>query len=247
MITISFFLLSLLSIWADTFCYVNGFPDLSSNRWEGNSLLEGRIIEQLEEIRKVRQDVILKGCQVNVCFAIQGGDAVTNVEYRNQVDFAGIVTNIMSGSGTGWYAGMQYTSRAIPISVATQDKTAYLKDMRTSTRESGPSYIASGIKFCSKELNSLGEEDNKMVVIGNGFDTVGDFAVNSAIQFLNDGGDVCTITVGDIDETALKEMTRNARGVFKIDDFSELGDIIVEVVTEICELEEQMGRDPIIL
>lgn len=195
---------------------------------------------RVSAIQAVQQAVINNGCDTNVCFALQGGSEVTNEDYMEQVNFVDVVLQIIATDQPANYAGVQYNTLATPISELTGDRDAYLQALHESLRIPGGTNIAAGIQFCTKQMraqDALYDGDlNKIVLLGNGFATVGRDQIQSARRFITEGGYVCAVSVGASDLEGLAVLTGNTQRVLGIEDFLELSEIIVDLVQQVCNL-----------
>lgn len=221
-------------------------PDL-----DASSLFAGRLDnatqEKITALRNVESAVREQGCDTNLCFALQGGDFVSNAEYLAQKNFVDIIIQIVTTGAPANYAGAQYHSGILPISDLTKNRTVYLRKLHRSMRHSGGTNIASGIRFCAKQMRQRRGDANKMVIIGNGFRTRGREQNRAARNFLNLGGALCAVSVGKSPNLpALEKLTRDAGRIVTIDEFFELSEIIVQVVQDVCELEGR-SNSPTIL
>lgn len=223
-----------------------GMSDLGQNKRPWEDKVDMPTKEKIQALREVEDAVRNNGCDTNLCFALQGGDFVTNAEYRAQLNFADVVVQIITTDAPANYAGAQYHSGALRISELTRNRAVFLQKMQRSQRHSGGTNIVAGIRFCTKQIGSRRGDANKMILIGNGFRTLGRYQNNAARKFRNTGGALCAITVGKANIPALQKLTRNRGRILRINQFFELSEIIVDVVRNVCNLAGKRSH-PVIL
>lgn len=189
------------------------------------------------EIAQVEQAILDNGCDTNLCFALQGGTGISDEEFLEQQNFVDLVIQIVTTDAPANYAAVQYASRPYPISELDSRRNRFLRLLHNTSRASGGTHIASSIRWCGKQMRPREGDLNKMVLLGNGFATVGRDQVQAAKRFLLEGGHVCAITVGPSDEDALNEITQTRTRILEIDQWFELSEIIVDLVRQVCGLQ----------
>lgn len=203
--------------------------------------MELDLVKDLPELKKTKiagmQGAVRdKGCDTNLCFVIQGGNGVSNKQYQNQKDFVDIVINIVTTDNPANLAAAQYHTGITPIFQLTKNKPAFLRALKKSKRVRGKANIAEAMFYCTKVARPQEEDANKMILLGNGFSTIGKGQFQAAQRFRDNSGAVCAVAVGKANKKGLRKLTGNKNHIVRIDQFFELAEIIVDVVEEICNL-----------
>jgi len=196
--------------------------------------------EMLRIAASLRQDVVnMGGCNVNVCFALDGSASIPADEYQLVVEFVQLVTAIMSGTGLNAFAGTQYGLGNKDISRLTSDADAFLLALEgLESPRASRTFIAAGLGFCIRDLRRRLEDANKIVLFGDGRSNFGGNPVPIAERFREMyDGDICAIGIGFQDITVLEQITGSPDRVLAIDDVFVLLDIVGQIVFEVCGFE----------
>lgn len=176
------------------------------------------------------------GCNLNICFAIDGSNSIHAREFRQGKDFVLDVTDIISSDNSVELAGFQYGNSAYKVSSLTADVGSFRAawDAMKSKKDVGTS-ISSGITQCESELSSLPGEPKAIVVIGDGKNNMGSNPVVVADNFRqkNSNGKVYSVAIGNPDLDVLKGIS-GGENVFSVDDYLQLSLALDRLVTDVC-------------
>lgn len=209
--------------------------------WESNPLLKTTNPETLRKLRAVAQNVNDLGCDINMCFALQGDGFLTDEDFENQKNFVDLMIAILTTDKPGNFAGVQYGRTTRSISPLVGEKEKFLAKLHETTRVGGlHTNIASALGYCGFQLRPRDEDANKVIVLGDGLDSVGFRPKFVAKRVRKDKIEISAVAVGkDVSYTGLIEIVGgDPNKVVTIDGFFELGEIVVGLISNVC------GYDP---
>lgn len=213
-------------------------PSPDGESWESNPLLENvreTNPEVLRRLRAIRQDVVDNGCEINLCFALQGDDFITNTEFQDQIDFADLMVSILTTDETGNFCAVQYGSSTSAISPLTGQRLAFLDEVRGASRVGGfETNIAGALAYTGFQLRPRVEDANKIIILGDGLENVGFAPPRIAETIRDDNIDISAVAIGQFSITALTEITADSNKVFRVDDFFLLAEVVVGLVQDVC-------------
>lgn len=192
--------------------------------------------EELRKLRVLRQAVVDNGCDINLCFALDGSGSITSAEYLAQKRFVDFIVAITLTPEPGNYAGVQYHTHVTPISFLTKNRPAFLSAVKSSQRNGGGTNMAGGLGFCIFQLLPRPEDANKVIILGDGFDNTGFNPEDVVSDFLEIGGQISAVAVGDSDLAQLEAITGSPNRVFPIGGFFDLGELILALVENVCNV-----------
>lgn len=230
-----FAFLAVFSLSQATFNARRGERALNSLSNETLSLIGGLTRAQILQRRIITNG----GCNVNICFALDGSGSMSTEDYKRQSDFAVLVSAILAGETEAEFAAVQYGLRNVGISGLTNNANRFLFRVARSRSARAPrTFIAAGLGFCIRELRRRPEDANKIVVIGDGRSNFGGSPVDIAQQFLppQGTGSICTIGIGFPDIPSLVAIAGDADRLLPIDDYNQLLDALELLVADICGL-----------
>lgn len=189
---------------------------------------------RLQELRALRQNVVDNGCDINLCFAIDGSGSVTPAQFQKQKDFVDLIVNILTTDEPGNFCAVQYGTSLKAISPLTKKRNRFLKKLQRSKQVGGLSNVAGGLGYTGFQLRPRVEDANKVIILGDGFDSIGFRPKVVATQILEDDVDICAVAVGISDVEGLNAITGDPGRVVRLKDFFDLGEIVVDVVNDAC-------------
>lgn len=202
--------------------------------WEDSPLITN--VTQLTELRALRQRVVDNGCDINLCFAIDASASVNSTEFMQQQNFVDLIINILATEKPKNYCGAQYGSGVGVISTLTSNKDLFAQKVFEARQIGGFSNIAGAIGFTGFQLIPRREDANKIIILGDGFDSIGFAPMVVADQVRSEGIDICAVAIGDADLPALNKITGDPGRVLTLTSFFQLAEIISAVVVEACGL-----------
>ena len=207
-----------------------------TEEWENNRLVK-RITdpEILRQLRAVRQKVLDTGCNINLCFALQGDDFIKDSEFQDQIDFIDIMLAILTTDTPGNYCAVQYGQTTYRISPLTEDKETFLTTLRETRRVGGfDTNIAGALGYTGFQLRARTEDANKIIILGDGLESVGFLPRRIARRIRKDGTDISAVAIGGYSTAALYDITRDYNKIVEIEEFFKLAEIINGLVVDVC-------------
>lgn len=180
------------------------------------------------------------GCKAHVCFAIDGSGSVSERDFTRMGLFAMDVLNVIAGKPVK-AAACQYGLTASPISFLTNDVEQFFKDISDATLDaSSATSLAAGIVWCSGQLDTDDTQPRKIVILGDGMNNFGASATSRANLFRATGGEICAVAVR-ASRSSRRRLMRIVGGdpdrFLRLRDFIELGNILEDLVEEICDID----------
>lgn len=189
----------------------------------------------LRELRALAQNVRDKGCDVNLCFALQGDDFVTDYEFETQKNFVDLMVAILTTDQPANFCAVQYGRTTKAISPLTKNKNRFLRKLDRATRVGGlDTNIAAALGYTGFQLRARTEDAKKLIILGDGLETIGFRPRRIAKRIRSEGTRICAVAVGGFDTEALEDITGDPNLVLKIDEFFELAEIVVGLVSDVC-------------
>lgn len=222
--------------------YIIGFlVSLSSavEPWEGNPLINSSTDpEILLKLRALTQNVRDRGCEVNLCFALQGDDFVTEAEYQAQKDFVDLIVAILTTDEPGNFCAVQYGRTTGRISPLTQYKIPFLNKVANAKQVGGlQTNIAAALGYTGFQLRPRKEDANKVILLGDGLETIGFAPRFVARRIRKEGIRICAVAIGGFSTNALRAITGDGNLIFEIDSFFDLAEVVVGFVNDVCGLQ----------
>lgn len=209
---------------------------VNAQTWVNNSLIKSSTDPNiLRKLRALTQDVRDKGCEVNLCFALQGDDFITDNEFQAQKDFVDLIVAILTTDEPGNFCAVQYGRTTRPISPLTKRKIRFLNKVARAKRVGGlQTNIAAALGYTGFQLRPRQEDANKIIILGDGLETIGFRPRFVARRVRKDGTRICAVAVGGFSTAALKDITKDPNLIFEIDDFFDLAEVVVGFVNDVC-------------
>lgn len=205
--------------------------------WEHNPLVE-RITdpEILKQLRGLRQRVRDTGCDVNMCFAFQGDDFISDEEFEDQKNFADLLIAILTTDMPGNYCAVQYGLTTKAISPLIGDKLKFLESLRKAKRVGGfDTNIAAALGYTGFQLRPRTEDANKIIILGDGLESVGFAPIEIAKRIRKQGTNICAVAIGGYStDSLLKIVGEDENKIVEIDYFFELAEVINGLVFDVC-------------
>lgn len=182
----------------------------------------------------------VRGCNANVCFAIDGSGSISAANFNAQKQFVQDVASVIAtGTNPVELAAVQYGTSASVISELTVDAGKFIWDVEaTEPLRSPATFVAAGINFCFSRLFRRRHEAKKIVLLGDGRSNIGSSAVRRADTFRRFKGEVCTVGAGFTDDRELLAIAGgDASRVFEVEEFLDvlsIEKIIEDIVLDIC-------------
>lgn len=189
------------------------------------------VLNQASQIRGQSSD----SCNVNLCFAIDGSDNLSPSQFGIEQDFVrGVVQDVSEDNEIG-VAAVQFGIANRVISPLTEDVPAFLKALADSTfGDASRSFTGAGVVYCAGQLLGDSSRRRVMVVIGTGRTDIGGSPIARANLFKEEGGEVIAVGVGDTNSKNLNGIASGSKNVFSLSSASEIGNVVDDVVSEIC-------------
>lgn len=178
----------------------------------GGMVLGNLVSKQLRDlsvptVRQSQNDT----CRQITCFVLQGGDRVNDTEYLVQLAQVFLLSqpSIFPDFSV---SVVQYGNGTTIVSRPTSNSSTVLEILENPSRVSGSSRngFARGMRFCERQLRSLGDVRKSMVVFGDFFTSITKREQREARKFRSSGGEVFAVPVGDWNPDALQRLTGKA-------------------------------------
>lgn len=231
-----FFVISITCFLIQCFATATNAGAVTPPAWEGNPLLKTTNPDTLRKLRALAQDVNNLGCEINLCFALQGDDFITDEEFEDQKNFVDLMIAILTTDKPGNYAGVQYGRTTRSISPLMGQKEMFLGKLHEAARVGGlHTNVASALGYCGFQLRPRTEDANKIILLGDGLDSVGFRPRFIAKRVRQDSIDISAVAVGGVSYTGLIDIVGgDPNKVMTIDGFFELGEIVIGLITNVC-------------
>lgn len=213
-------------------------PTPGTPTWMRNQLVRDQMKMGKRRLADLRREVVENGCDTNICFALDGSDAVTGKEYQTQKDFVELIVAITATDKRANLCAVQYHSKTQTISRLTGNRETFLWHLQNSRRSGGELDIVNGVRFPINQLRWRHGDAKKIVLLGKGISDIGPLPKKMAKQFRKGGGDICAVTVGPSDIAGLVDITGEPGRIVTLDAFFELSEIVVTVVHDLCGIVE---------
>lgn len=192
----------------------------------------------LRKFRALTQDVRDRGCEVNLCFALQGDYFITKEEFQAQKDFVDLIVAILATDDPGNFCAVQYGRTTNAISPLTGKKLSFLNRIAWAVQVGGyETNIAAALGYTGFQLRAGLGDANKIIILGDGLETIGFRPKRIAKRILADGTRICAVAVGGFSTTQLEEITGDGNLIFEIDSFFDLAEVVVGFVNDVCGIQ----------
>lgn len=231
----SFF--SLHTLCAVTLCLfaLTVAMDPSDEAFARNPLVQrSKDPEILRRLRALRQDVQNRGCNVNVCFAVQGDGFITPIEFFDQINFLDLIATVLATDEPSGLCAVQYGRLTTTISPLTDNRELFAKRLDKTTQVGGDdSNMAAALGYTAFQLRPQ-EGAKKIVLFADGFESVGMDPTAIVKRIQEDNIQICAVGVGEFSVARLQGIVGNPNHVLGIDGYFELLEIIDALVFDIC-------------
>lgn len=210
----------------------------AAETWEANPLVNSSTDPDiLRKLRALTQNVRDSGCEVNLCFALQGDHFITKEEFQAQKDFVDLIVAILTTDEPGNFCAVQYGRTTRRISPLTKFKIKFLNKVANAVQVGGlQTNIAAALGYTGFQLRPRQEDANKIIILGDGLDTIGFRPRFIARKIRKEGIRICAVAVGGFSTKALKSITGDSNLIFEIDSFFDLAEVVVGFVNDVCGL-----------
>lgn len=192
------------------------------------------------KMTRLRQKIrAVGGCNINICFAIDGSGSISKQEFQNEINFVLDTVSVLVDNPVE-FAATQYATSNYEISPLTADDESFILDVNGTKRFGGYSFVVGGVNYCFSQLRRRPDEANHIVLLGDGLSNIGASAVKRADLFRYLGGTLSVVGAGFPDnDILLKIAGGNKDLVYEVSDFLDvlsLEEFIEAIVIDICEL-----------
>lgn len=204
---------------------------------DGNDIFKGMSDTQQSQIQNLRLDIEEFGCEINVCFVLDGTLEISKDLFEAQQNFADLLIAITGTDTTANYCAVHYNDFYTRISFRTPNRNTFLRRLHKAKqlkRQSGKVNVDRGFRFVVNQLLDRGDVANKVVFFSKGGRKFNRGPHSISQYFRANQGGLCGVVVGDEDPSFLEGIAPG--NVFNFNGFFELSEIIVSIVTGICEI-----------
>lgn len=193
----------------------------------------------LKKIEKIRSRVKRKGCNVDLCFALDGSKAVSSKDYNLQKEFVQLVSFIASAAGEAEYSAVQYGLIARPISVLTGDTKSFLDSIGKSKQDKSPkTLVGVGLGFCLRSVRQGSKKSaSKIVVLGDAKSNLSDTTLQLVLDVITKE-DVFAIGIGfrGRSDVLFRVAKKKSSRLFLVSKSAKLATVVEKVAKGICSL-----------
>lgn len=192
---------------------------------------------QQAQIQALRDDVEEFGCEINVCFVLDGTLEISKKLFEDQKNFADLIVAITGTDDPVNYCAVHYNDFFTRISWRTQNRNVFLQRLHRAKQlkpQTGKVNVGRGFRFVVNQLLDRGLVANKVVLFSKGGRSLGRQALSISNYFRANKGGLCGVVVGKGDQKQLKAVAKG--NVVNFNGFFELSEIIVSLVGGLCEL-----------
>lgn len=200
--------------------------------WETNPLVTDTSV-----LKNLRMDVQEFGCEINLCFVLDGSQQITPDQYQDQKNFADLIVAITTTDEPANYCAVQYNDFYTPISPRTGDQLKFLEKLHRSTQvpqAASRVNVDRGFRYVVNQLLDRGEVANKVVFFSKGGRKFGPGPKQISSYFQRNDGGICGVVVGNDNTKFLEKIAPGA--VVNFDGFFDLSEIVVAVVSDLCKM-----------
>lgn len=217
----------------------------SPNAWERNPLLGNLKWADKLKLRALRQDVQNNGCDTNICFLLDATLDVTDAEFTAQKNFADLLIAITTTDSGGNLCGALYGRRVRVFSRLTGDKLDFLRKLQALTlgqqpatiRGRGKSNLLWAIWYALLQLIRQRGDANKIVTFSKAKPLLPQWLVKRILAvFRRANGSMCAVALNDPVKADLAVLTGDPNKVVSLNDFFDLAEIIVALVSDVCSM-----------
>lgn len=181
----------------------------------------------------------VRGCNPNICFAIDGSESINETEFNNEKNFVLDFEAVINADGPVALAAVQYATGNMAITPLTFDSKKFNLKVNAARQMGGASFLADGINYCFHQLRTRRGEANKIVILVDGKSNLGANAVNLANLFRKSGGEVIVVAARFPDYDKLLGLagnkTENILEVTSFLDVSALWVLVGDLVVGVCD------------
>lgn len=175
------------------------------------------------------------GCDIDICFALDGGSKVTPEDFKCQKDFVDIIMQIIQVDKRINYCAVQYGDSMEPITTLHKSRR-FLKSMAKAEQVGGNdiSTTTMALQASQRFLQAGGKSRMKILALGAGWNHITSRTKKVASRLLADGIDISTIAIGDSDRMALNVVSGYPRRALTLERFTELPLLVSSVIIDVC-------------
>lgn len=216
------------------------FLSATAQQWYKNPIINKirppLSIDFLLRLSRLSRDVRNNGCDIKVCFALQGDDFITDQEFEYQKSFVDLIVSIISSDRNAQFCAIQFGNTTHPISPLTSRKFRFRRKLRSQMRIGGlDTDIADSLGFVGFQLATPDEAIRKLIIIGDDFGKLRLKPRRIARRLREKGVGISAVTFDGSDNVALKSIVGDdLNNILETEDFFELNQLIVGLVIDLC-------------
>lgn len=213
-------------------------PSHASAQVDGSSSSGHQAIQILR--KRVREN---GGCNVNLCFALDGSGSVSPKEFGAAKMIVSLVSRVITVDEKARLSAVQYAAANTAISPLTRNVKEFLQNVDDARRSSEEeSFIGGGILYCADQIRAFPDGSNKLVLLGDGQNTLGFDPFDRADTFRELGGEIFAVGIGNVDKSVLRRILKGNVDNLILFDVNDEGksivDVVVDAVSGICDVDK---------
>lgn len=220
-----------------TFCIAVTTSVLGMEAWQNNVIARQANGNEMKVLKAVRNEVKVKGCNLNLCFVLDGTNAVTKADFDFQKNFVDLVVAITATDRPATFCAYQYGQKAKQISSLARNRVAFLNRVKRARKVYGRPHLEPALRRAIQQVYTRTHDANKVLI----------FSKNKPIQvprlqplinrFFRRRGGFCSVALKNNNIPNLTRLLKNRNLVFPQDGFFEVSEIITGVVHMVCGME----------
>lgn len=186
-----------------------------------------------------RNIFIRDACNLRLCFALGGSDALTSADYELQKNIVKLIASVTAINGASFSAA-QYGLINDLISERTLNADTFRTRVDASVfQDTDAGFIGAGLGFCISNVQMVEEGDGRTVILlGDGRGQFADTFLEQVLSALGVTEEVLAVGVGKMQNVSVltKAVGGNAENVYSIG-MNEAVDVTARLVRRLCRLD----------
>lgn len=191
-------------------------------------------------------------CSVDVCFAVDGSDAVSQAAFLAQRSFIDRLSRLLGAAGNSKAGAVQFGLTLTPVSPVTSSRRTFRARLHHMRKPGGKrAFVAAGLAYCARQLQGRraflplstrrkiqgrgrGSRRKVIVLIQNGKRIFGSGRSRGPLRLFQ--GKVFAVAVGSVDRAELEKITGDPSQVFVVQNAGVLNTFVGVIARKICQL-----------
>lgn len=191
------------------------------------------------KLQALRQDVHNSGCNINLCFVIQGDEYTDMLGFYDQTTFADLVANILTTDEAGGLCAVQYGRSTTVISALTDRRELFFERLDEAAPVGGyDSNIGGALGYAMNQLAPRLEDANKVILFADGMRTTGYPPSLVAKELIGRRMAISAVGVGKVSIAGLKQIVNDDNLIYQISAYFEIIEVADALVRSVCGIDK---------